>query len=82
MISAKDNTQYDQLMQEIHALTVQHSILRKLIHECTNAEFLEFFMENRMERFRQGQSAVAYFDECMREFEIINMYGQISQKIA
>lgn len=82
MYAIKYDINFDRKMQEQHPLIVQQAELRRLVGECTDPEFVHFFLDVKIERFRAGQLAKEYFNQCKVEFEKIKMYGSLEKKLA
>lgn len=56
--------EFDQKMQDHHALVVQQAAMRRLIAECTDRDFLEDYLLPRIELqlFKAGDNAKEFFD--------------------
>lgn len=52
---------FDDLMQDLHRIVIEHRTMRNLIENCNDYKFLEYFM-GQMEFFRKSDSAKAFFD--------------------
>ncbi len=55
------DAKFDDLMQDLHRITLEHRTMRQLIENCTDYKFLEYFME-QMPNFRKSDSAQKFFE--------------------
>ncbi len=62
---------FDDLMQDLHRITLEHRTLRNLIENCADYKFLEYFME-QMPSFRKSDSAQKFFDSHYTMFKSRN----------
>ncbi len=62
------DSKFDQEMKNIHAINMQQTEMRRLIANCTDRDFMDYFMD-KVIYFPCGASAKEYFDSCFNEYK-------------